>query len=505
MTKEILISAEEQEIRIAVLEKGRLEEFYVERRSRDQLMGNIYKGKVDSILPGIGAAFINLGLERNGFLYLSDVASPHYLFDEEVDSPENGGQRPSQDRDTRSLAEKGAELLKKGEDILVQVVKEPFGRKGARLTTHITLPGRYLVAMPYNGHIGVSKRIQDREERDRLRKLLNELRLPKDMGFIVRTVGQGKGKKEFARDTRYLGTLWHRIQVKSKKQTSPSPVHEEHDIVLRTVRDSFSGEIERLLIDSKAEYKKALHFLRSIVPELQSKLVYYHEDIPLFKKKGIEAEIDKIYSRRVYLKSGAYVVIEKTEGLVAIDVNTGKFTGKRKQEDTAFKVNMEAADEIARQVRLRDIGGILIMDFIDMAMEEHRRQVFRCLVDAFRRDRAKTNILSISEIGIVEMTRQRMRQDPESVSFQSCPYCKGRGLIKSVETVGIHAVRETRKYFSQMGKRTEVILSVHPDVAVYLLKDNRHSLNAIERSFEARIILCEDPKLHLEDVKLSPA
>ena len=502
MNKEILISAEEQEIRIAVVENGKLEEFYVERRSRDQLMGNIYKGKVDSILPGIGAAFINIGLERNGFLYLSDVASPHYLFDEEVEM--QNGMEKEHEKDERSLAEKGAELIKKGEDILVQVVKEPFGRKGARLTTHITLPGRYLVAMPYNGHVGVSKRIQDYRERDRLRALLNNLHLPKDMGFIVRTAGQGKGKKEFARDVRYLVTLWHRIQVKSKRGMAPSLIHEEHDLVLRTVRDSLSEEIDKLIIDSKAEYKKALHFLRSIVPDLQKKLVYYQEEIPLFKRKGVDEEIEKIYTRKVYLKSGAHVVIEKTEGLVAVDVNTGKFTGKKKQEDTAFRVNLEAADEIARQVRLRDIGGIIVIDFIDMAMEEHRRQLFRAIVDHFRRDKAKTNILSISEIGIVEMTRQRMRQDPESVSYQPCPYCQGRGSIKSVETVAIHALREAKKFFSQMGKNSEAILSVHPDVAVYLLRDNRRVLNMLERNFNARIILCEDPKLHLEDVKMAP-
>lgn len=503
MNKEILISAEEQEIRIAVLENGKLEEFYVERRSRDQLMGNIYKGKVDSILPGIGAAFISLGLERNGFLYLSDVASPHYLFDEEVETAAPEGQ-PENEKDERTLAEKGAELLKKGEDILVQVVKEPFGRKGARLTTHITLPGRYLVAMPYNGHVGVSKRIQDPRERERLRHLLGGLRIPKEMGFIVRTVGQGKGKKEFVRDTRYLATLWHRIQIRAKREPTPSMIHEEHDLVLRTIRDALSEEIDKLMIDSKMEYKKALHFVRSIVPTLQSKLVYYQEETPLFKKKGIEEEIEKIYARKVYLKSGAYIVIEKTEGLVAIDVNTGKFTGKRKQEDTAFKVNLEAAEEIARQVRLRDIGGIIVIDFIDMAMEEHRRHVFRSIVDAFRRDKAKTNILSISEIGIVEMTRQRMRQDPESVSYQPCPYCQGRGSVKSVETVAILALREARKFFRQMGKNSEAILSVHPDVAVYLLKDNRRSLGFIERNFNSRIILCEDPKLHLEDVKITP-
>ncbi len=501
MSKEILISAEEQEIRIAVLEKGRLEEYYVERRTQDQLMGNVYKGKVDSILPGIGAAFVSLGLERNGFLYLSDVASPHTLFDEETEESEA---RKENGRDNRSLAEKGAALLKKGEDLLIQVVKEPFGRKGARLTTHVSLPGRYLVAMPYSAHVGVSKRIHDPRERERLRTLLNGLPLPKDMGFIVRTAGEGKGKKEFARDVRYLTTLWRRIESKSRKVQSPFLIHEEHDLVLRMVRDSLSEEIDKVYVDSKAEYKKALHFVHSIAPDLQSRLVYYQEKTPLFEKRGIEDDIERIYSRRVFLKSGAYIVIQKTEGLVAIDVNTGKYTGKKRQEDTAFRTNLEAAEEIARQVRLRDIGGIIVIDFIDMVMEEHRRQLFRLLVDAFRRDRAKTNILSISEIGVVEMTRQRMRQDPESVSHQFCPYCQGRGMVKSVETMTILALRETRRFFVQMGRETEAILTVHPDVAMTLLKNDRRALNAIERQFHCRVILCEDPKSHLEDVKITP-
>ncbi len=502
MTKEILVSAEEQEIRVAVLENNILEEYYVERRSHDQLMGNIYKGKVDSILPGIGAAFVSLGLERNGFLYLSDLASPHYLFDEEEVEPPIHQEKSH--KDNRSLAEKGAEMIKKGEDLLVQVVKEPFGRKGARLTTHITLPGRYLVAMPYNGHVGISKRIHDPAERERLRTLLHDIHLPQDMGFIVRTVGHGRGKKEFARDVRYLATLWHRIQGKAKKEATPSLIHEEHDLVLRMVRDSFSEDVSKLIIDSKAEYKKTLHFTKSLVPELESRVEYYRGDASLFKKKGIEEEIEKIYARKVYLKSGAYIVIEKTEGLIAIDVNTGKFTGKKKQEDTAFKVNLEAADETARQVRLRDIGGIIIIDFIDMEMEGHRREVFRSMVDAFRRDKAKTNILSISEIGVVEMTRQRMRQDPESVSYQVCPYCQGRGSVKSVETVAILAMREIRKFFLQMGRGNVALVSVHPDVAAYLLKDNRRLLANLERLFNSRITLCEDPKLHIEDVRIVP-
>jgi len=497
MPKEILVSAEEQEIRVAFIEKGMLDEFYVERKRRERMLGNIYKGKVDSVLPGIGAAFVDLGLEKNGFLYISDVTSPHYLVDEEeetlLDKEEGKSQPP-----------KGDIVLEKGKEIVVQVVKEPFGRKGARLTTHVALPGRYLVAMPHNGHIGISKKIRDGGERERLRKLLSELRLPSGMGFIVRTVGHGKGRKEFLRDTRYLGTLWGRIQGRAGKLQAPALLHEEHDLIMRVIRDSFSEEVDKLIIEGQEEHRKTLHFVRTLTPNLQSRVELYRGEIPLFKKKGIQEEIERIYSRKVYLKCGGHIVIEKTEGLVAVDVNTGKFTGKKKQEDTAFKVNLEAAEEVARQVRLRDIGGIIVIDFIDMEAEGHRREVFRHLVDAFRRDKAKTNILSISEIGVVEMTRQRMRQDPESVSYQSCPYCQGRGSVKSVETVAILALREMRRFFNQMGRRTEAVISLHPDVAGYLLKEGYRSVTQLEREFHSRVTVCEDPKLHIEDVRLTP-
>ena len=498
MPKEILISAEEQEIRVAFIEKGILEEFYVERKHRERMLGNIYKGKVDSVLPGIGAAFVDLGLEKNGFLYLSDVASPHYLVDEEEESVVD------KQEEAKTLAQKGEMLLEKGKEIVVQVVKEPFGRKGARLTTHVALPGRYLVAMPHNGHIGISKRIRDGAERERLRKLLSELRLPKGMGFIVRTVGQGKGRKEFIRDTRYLGTLWARIQSRGEKLSAPAILHEEHDLIMRIIRDSFSEEVDKLIIEGQEEHRKTVHFVRTLAPSLHSRVELYRGEVPLFKKKGIEEEIDKIYGRKVYLKCGGHLVIEKTEGLVAVDVNTGKFTGKKRQEDTAFKANLEAAEEVARQVRLRDIGGIIVIDFIDMELEGHRREVFRTIVEAFKRDKAKTNILTISEIGVVEMTRQRMRQDPESVSSQSCPYCQGRGSVKSVETVAIHALREMRRFFSQMGRRTEVVVSLHPDVAGYLLKEGARSVGHMEREYSSRVTICEDPKLHIEDVRLNP-
>ena len=498
MSKEILVSAEEHEIRVAFIEKGVLEEFYVERKSRERMLGNIYKGRVDSVLPGIGAAFVDLGLEKNGFLYLSDVASPHYLVDDEEEAVVDKAE------EAKTLAQRGEALLEKGKEIVVQIVKEPFGKKGARLTTHVALPGRYLVAMPHNGHVGISKKIRDPGERERLRRLLSEFRLPKGMGFIVRTVGQGKGRKEFIRDTRYLGTLWARIQNRAAKLKAPALLHEEHDLIMRVIRDSFSEEIDRLVIEGQEEHRKALQFVRTLVPSLHSRVELYRGEVPLFKKRGIEEEIGKIYGRKVYLKCGGHLVIEKTEGLVAIDVNTGKFTGKKKQEDTAFKVNLEAAEEVARQTRLRDIGGILIIDFIDMEMEGHRREVFRCLVDAFKRDKAKTNILSISEIGVVEMTRQRMRQDPESVSYQSCPYCQGRGLVKSVETVAIIALRELRRFFSQMGRRTEVVISLHPDVAAHLLKEAYRSVTQLEREYASRVTVCEDPKLHIEDVRFNP-
>ncbi|MBI4355352.1 MAG: Rne/Rng family ribonuclease [Candidatus Omnitrophica bacterium] len=508
MDKAILISVESQERRVAVVENKVLEEFYVERTGSEQLVGSIFKGKVSSVIPGIGAAFVDIGLPKNGFLYVSDIVKhlegDEAELDEEADEPNHRKGAEERHRRSRRDSHRIEQLLKVGDDVLVQVVKEPLSTKGARLTSHVSLPGRYLVFMPTDHRVGVSKRIADPTERSRLRAILKELQGGKDFGLIVRTVGSGTDKKEFARDVRYLTHLWQKIHRKAKSVKAPNGVYHEYDLVLRMIRDSLTDDVTRMVVDSPEEFRRISHFISMIVPQLRSKLTLYRGEVPLFEKEGIEEEIARLYDRKVTLKSGGYLIIEPTEGLVVIDVNTGRFTGRRNLEDTAFQTNVESAQEIGRQLRLRDLGGIITIDFIDMESHAHRREVFATLERALKRDRAKTNIVSFSELCLVEMTRQRMRRSMESVSYQPCPYCEGRGLVKSAVTVAIGALRQVKRYF-QENRQREIELFVHPQVAGQLLKENRASLASLEHKFRARILVMSDQSMHMEGVRIQGA
>lgn len=500
MAKEIFINVASQEKRVAILENKRLEEFYTERPDYVNLVGNIYKGKVDSVLPGMGAAFVNIGLEKNGFLYVSDAAagmgSGEKLFGEETED-DDISEKMERQKHLPSISE----ILKKGDDVLVQVVKEPIGTKGARLTTHISLAGRFLVLMPFDNHIGISKRIEDRKERDRIRKIFEELRLPKDIGFIVRTAAIGVAQKDFAREARYLLRLWHHIKSRAGRAKPPQIIHAEYDIVLRVTRDIFTSDFSRLDVDSKNDFKRISRFLRILAPALRSKVRFHGERMPLFEKFDIERQIDKIYSRIVNLKSGGYLIFDQTESLVAIDVNSGKFVGKRNLEDTAFKTNLEAAEEIPRQLKLRDLGGIIIIDFIDMEIPEHRRNVFKTLERALENDKAKTNILNISSIGLVEMTRQRVRKSIEGKSHQKCPYCDGRGIVKSIPTVSIELLRKLERVLQDARSR-DIFVSLHPEVAYYAASPDKNMIKPLERRFRKNIRIIEDPKLHIEEIRI---
>ena len=509
MDKEILISTEGQEKRLAVLENRRLEEFYIERAGDVQLVGSIYKGRVNSVLPGIGAAFIDIGLQKNGFLYVSDIVEMEEfdLVGDESNGgsaaagQQSGGHHGSHHRRHARIDE----LLKNGQEVLVQVVKEPLGTKGARLTSHVSLPGRYLVLMPTENHLGISKRIGDEEERRRLKTILQELRPGnEDVGLIVRTAGLGKGKREFARDIRYLKHLWHRVKRQVAHAKPPAMVYQEYDMAPRIIRDSFTEDIKRIVVDTKDEHRRILHFLRMLVPNLHSKLELYRGEEPLFVREGIEDQISVLYERTVKLPSGGSIVIEQTESLVAIDVNSSHYTGRKNLEETVLVVNKEAAVEIARQLRLRDVGGIIIIDFIDMEVPGHRREVLATLEQALKRDRAKTNIVSFSELCLVEMTRQRMRRSVQSFSHQSCPYCEGRGMVKSVATVSVEALRQVRRALRE-SKRTGLEVFVHPQVASRLLKEDRNYLSQLERQFHAKVFVMSDPSVHLESVRIQPA
>ncbi len=497
MSREIYINVEQHEKRVAVLDNKKIEEFYIERTDTVNLVGNVYKGKVESVLPGIEAAFVNIGLEKNGFLYVTDVEKDVSDFDRLLGEEGGENQDKRDDRKKQSIAT----MLKKGDEVLVQVVKEPISTKGARLTAHISIPGRFLVLMPFDNRIGLSKRIEDHKERDRIRKIIEELKLPKDIGFIVRTAAIGASQKDFFRETRYLIRLWQHIKYKTRKAKPPQLIHQEYDLILRTTRDNFTEATTRLEVDSRNDYKRISKFLKMTSPQLRSRLRLYTDRMPIFEKYDVERQIEKIYNRIIQLKSGGYLVFDETESLVAIDVNSGKSVGHRNLEETAFRTNLEAASEVPRQLRLRDIGGIIIIDFIDMEFGGHRKSVVKTLEKALEDDKAKTKILNISSIGLVEMTRQRARRSIEAKSYQRCPYCGGRGTIKSPSTVSTNLARQLTRILS-VTRAHEVFVSLHPEVASYVVAPERNMIKQLERRFRKYIRLIEDPNQHMEEIKI---
>ncbi len=500
--KEILINVEPMETRVAALIDGVFEEFSVERSTPVPLLGNVYKGKVASIVPGIRAAFVDIGIGKNGFLYLNDIIGPTPEFEELApgDAPA-AAEQPAQL--SSAPMPRIQDLVRVGQEILVQVIKEPISTKGPRLTTHLTLPGHFMVLMPMDSTFGVSKKIDEAKERDRLRGIIKDLKPPADMGLIVRTAAEGANRRQLFRDLRFLTNLWRRIKLRSMEVTAPAVVHEEYSLPLRIMRDNLSDDIKRIVVDSKDEYYQVQRFLMQTEPQMRSRLELYQHDIPLFERKGIEREIEKIYNRKIELPSGGTVVIEQTESLVAIDVNSGKFTGRRNLEETAFATNMEAAHEIPRQIRLRDMGGIIIIDFIDMNTSSHKQKVFNELQRAMRKDKAKTNLSFLSEFGLVEMTRQRVRRSLESISFQDCSICQGRGKIRAAVTISVGALRQIRSVFNS-SKKPVVEVTAHPDLAARLFNEDRSAIEAIEAQYKGRVIVKADPASHPETVKVDP-
>ena len=500
--KEILINVEPTQRRVAILEDGNLSSFFIEREDDSRILGNIYKGKVKSIVGGIQAAFVDIGGGREGFLHASDIISPSFGFKEMLGDedtpflPQRETERPGQPKQGSIL-----DLVKKGQEFLVQVVKEPIGNKSPRLTTEISLPGRYLVLMPTDPRRGISRRIEDEDERKRLKNLIEELRIPAEVGVIIRTVGEGKTKREFQRDLRFLLKLWAGIKKKSLKVPVLSLVHREYDISLRVVRDLFSEEVSRLVIDSKKEYKRIVHFVRMTFPNLRPRIFLHEDKISLFEKYKLELQIEKIFRRKVPLKCGGYITIDRTEGMIAIDVNTGKYTKESTLEKTIFETNREAATEAARQVRLRNMGGIIIIDFIDMRSAEHRRKVLAALRKELALDKAKTDIVSVSDIDVVELTRQRTQESLENALYETCPYCHGRGAIKSPVTISAEILRQAKKILGKT-RKTSLQIIAHPLVSSRLANEDRDAVSGIERDFRTKIVIKEDSGLHIEDVKV---
>jgi ribonuclease G len=506
--KRIVVNAGVTETRLAVQDGNLLTELYIERADRRSIVGNVYKGVVTNVLPGMQAAFVNIGLAKDAFLYAGDyIASltegavpPSDDEPADLEEGDGEGEGDALPEPRRPAAAPIEELLRKGQEVLVQVSKESLGTKGARVTSFVSIPGRYIVYMPHSRHVGVSRRIHDDAERDRLRAIVKGLPAQPG-GFIVRTVAEGKGEEELAADIQFLSRLWSQVQARFESARAPSVLHAEMDVTFRVVRDLFSPEIEEFLVDSPAAYEKCVEFATQLVPQLADRVKRWDKDAPIFEATGIERELEKALRRRVWLKSGGYIVIDHTEALVAIDVNTGKYVGKRDFEETVLKINLEAATEVVRQIRLRDLGGIIIIDFIDMERPEHRDQVFKALKRALADDKARTNVLEISELGLVEMTRKRVRQSLQSVFCAPCPTCKGSGVVKSDATLAAEIFRKVQAQRAEEGR--DVVIRVHPEMAHHLEAGQREGLERLQAQIGRPVVVQAVPSYHREQYELT--
>jgi ribonuclease E len=488
--KKLLINAvDPEEYRIALIEDGILEEFYIETAAKEQIRGNIYKGVVAHIEPALQAAFIDFGAEKNGFLQADEIHPEYHIPREESQDSHHHRRLPIQ------------KMIHRGQELLVQVTKEETGTKGAALTTYISLPGRYLVLTPGQPGTGISRKIEEEEERERLKAILSQLKVPQEIGVIVRTAGAGKKKQELAKNLDSLVRLWEEIRSRAMEQPAPSLVYKEMDLAIRTIRDLFTSDIQEILIDNKEIYKQVRDFLGIIAPRQRGQVKLYKETRPIFSKHQIENQIENIFQNRVKLKSGGHIVIDATEALVAVDVNSGKSTKERQIEETAFKTNLEAAEEIARQLRLRDLGGLIVIDFIDMKETKHQNEVVKVLKNYLKRDKARTTVSKISKFGLLELSRQRIRPPIQFGTYYTCPTCQGKGLVRSVETL---ALMYLRKIWLGISKGTiATVKGVLPlEVANYLLNRKREELVRLEERHRVSIQLDGQPNLQPEEGKL---
>lgn len=502
MPGELVINVTSKETRVALLEHGTLVELYIEREADRSLVGNIYKGRVAKILPGMQACFVDIGLPKAAFLYVSDIRTygggyEEFLREEEIDY--RGEDAP----DVLAKTPRGIEdLLIEGQEVMVQVAKDPIGSKGARVTTHISIPGRNLVLLPDMEHVGVSRRIHNEEERLRLRELVRRLR-PKDCGFIVRTASEGAQEEELKAEMLFLIQVWERICRNGEGGPVPRLLYTDLDVTLRAVRDLLVGEVDRLVIDSPKEYERTLSFLDMYLPQYRDRVHLYEDEEPIFDAHHIEMEIARAMERKIWLKSGGYILIEETEALTSIDVNSGRYVGQQNLEETILKINLEAAKEIAYQLRLRNIGGIIIIDFIDMARESSREHVFQALKDALKRDRSRTNILKISELGLVQMTRKRVKEGISRQLCEPCPYCEGQGWMKSTTTLCYDVLREIqREAAHDLGCGGDIVVEVHPDVAHGLCEEERSGLEELESRLGRKILVKANDRVHREHVQI---
>jgi ribonuclease G len=553
MTKEMIVSSNDYETRVAIVEDDEVSELFIERENQRGVVGNIYKGRVSKVLPGMQAAFVQLGLERDGFLYVSDVVNTLQAFeqlageDEETEDAEAGpgtdradengapalsvvaaegepaqaapsagrgrrrGGRDQARADVASAAEDEAErlsqikiedLLREGQEVLVQVTKEPLGTKGARLTSHVTIPGRFLVFMPTVDHVGVSRKIEDRAERSRLRGIVRQFREQHGFtgGLIIRTAAAGRPDADIVGDLRFFHDIWTNIRRRTETSRAPAALYREQSLVAKLLRDLLTEEFSVIRIDNPREHRRAVELVERIMPQLAGRVKLYSKPYPIFDEYGVQSEIDKALRSKVWLKSGGYIVINQTEALVAIDVNTGRYVGKKsagRLEDTIVKTNLEAVKEIVRQIRLRDLGGIIVLDFIDMEEKKNRQKVFQAIDQELRRDRAPSKAIQVSDFGLIIVTRKRVKQSLERQLTDQCPYCSGTGTIKSSATICFEILTEMRKLAADLNGQG-IVLRVNPDIARVLQGEEASVLREVEQTVGKRITLRPDPLLHHE-------
>ncbi len=509
MTSELIINARHHETRVALVENGIVVELPIERKTGHKLLGNIYRGKVVRVLPGMQAAFVDIGLDRTAFLYVSDVYRDFsdleklMLEDSKADEdPEFLGAKATEQDQVKDISFQIEDLLHEGQTLMVQVGKEPFGKKGARLTCHISLPGRHLVLMPTVNHIGVSRRIENKEERERLKQIIEEIR-PNDFGFIARTVAEEASREKLKPEMDFLLKLWDTIQNDMGKGTNPSLLYKDLSIVLRAVRDLFTREVDRLIIDSREEYKNIMAFIETFAPRLEYSVELYEGSDPIFDAFGIELEISRALGDKIWLKSGGYIVIEMTEALTAIDVNTGSYVGKRNLEETILKTNLEAVKEIGYQLRFRNLGGLIVTDFIDMEKLSNRTRVFTALREAFSKDKAKTNILPMSDLGLIEMTRKRTRISLSELHSEPCFYCEGRGTLKSKEAICYEIFRDLERESIAGEEGGHAYIMVNPEIDHVLREEEQESIIDLEKRLAKRITIIVKKDFHMEQYEIA--
>jgi len=505
MTKEMIISSNAHETIVAILEDDLAAEIFVERENQRGAVGNVYKGRVSKVLPGMQSSFIDIGLERDGFLYVADVIDTMEEFDKLESSDEDGAEpaRASRDRDRDKPQARIEDLLREGQEIIVQVVKEPLGTKGARLTSHVTMPGRFLVFMPTVDHVGVSRKIESREERGRLRGIVREFRDAHGFtgGVIIRTAASGRPKEDIVSDLDAFHKIWTEIRQKMESQRAPAVLYKEPSIVGRLLRDLLNDDYQAIRIDNAQEYQRIMDLIDHILPGLAPKVKLYSKPFPIFEEYGVQQEIDKALKSKVWLKSGGSIVINQTEALVAIDVNTGRFVGKKtsggRLEDTIVKTNLEAVKEIVRQVRLRDLGGIIVLDLIDMEDKKNRQKVLQAVEQELKKDRSPSKALQVSDFGLVIITRKRVKQSIERQLTDPCPYCSGSGSIKSASTICYEILTEMKKIGTDL-EGQGVILRVNPDIARALKEEESALLRDLQQTLGKPVTIKPDTHLHHE-------